>query len=377
MKIADVRTHILDHQLETPFASASMQFRRRTHVLVEIVCSDGTTGWGECLGPARPNAAIVEAYSAWLIGMDPLETEKIWSTLYNALRDQGQRGLAITALSGIDIALWDIKGKHFGASISTLLGGRFRDSVKAYATGSFKREGVDRLADNVTEAVAHRDAGFHAAKIKIGFDVEEDLAVVEAVRKAVGPDMRLMVDANHGYDVLEAIDFGRRASVFAIDWFEEPVIPEQLSAYHAVRQGQPIPVAGGETWHTRWGMREPIETRAIDIIQPDLAGCGGFTEARRIADLAGLHNIRLIPHVWGTAVHIAAALQFMAALPPNPPRQSPREPILEFDRTDNPFRQAIVKTPLEHVSGVVAIPDGPGLGIEIDRDALEAFRIKS
>ncbi len=100
-------------------------------------------------------------------------------------------------------------------------------------------------------------------------------------------------------------------------------------------------------------------------------------EARRIADLAGLHNIRLIPHVWGTAVHIAAALQFMAALPPNPPRQSPREPILEFDRTDNPFRQAIVKTPLEHVSGVVAIPDGPGLGIEIDRDALETFRIKS
>lgn len=377
MKIADVRTHILDHQLETPFASASMQFRRRTHVLVEIVCSDGTTGWGECLGPARPNAAIVEAYSAWLIGMDPLETEKIWSTLYNALRDQGQRGLTITALSGIDIALWDIKGKHFGVSISTLLGGRFRDSVRAYATGSFKREGVDRLADNVTEAVAHRDAGFHAAKIKIGFDVEEDLAVVEAVRKAVGPDMRLMVDANHGYDVLEAIDFGRRASVFGIDWFEEPVIPEQLSAYHAVRQGQPIPVAGGETWHTRWGMREPIETRAIDIIQPDLAGCGGFTEARRIADLAGLHNIRLIPHVWGTAVHIAAALQFMAALPPNPPRQSPREPILEFDRTDNPFRQAVVKTPLEHVSGVVAIPDGPGLGIEIDRAALETFRIRS
>src|SRR5690606_30809477 len=114
MKIADVRTHVLDHALATPFASASMRFARRTHVLVEIVCDDGTTGWGECLGPALPNAAIVATYAEWLKGADPLETEKIWVTLYNALRDQGQRGLAVTALSGIDIALWDIKGKHFG-----------------------------------------------------------------------------------------------------------------------------------------------------------------------------------------------------------------------------------------------------------------------
>jgi D-galactarolactone cycloisomerase len=377
MKIADVRTHILDHRLKTPFASASMRFERRMHILVEIICDDGTTGWGECLGPALPNAAVVEAYKAWLIGADPLETEKIWLTLYNALRDQGQRGLTVTALSGIDIALWDIKGKHFGVPISTLLGGRFRDSVKAYATGSFKREGVDRLTDNVAEVVRHREQGFHAAKIKIGFNVEEDLAILRTVRKEVGPEMRLMVDANHGYDVLEAIDFGRRAAELELDWFEEPVIPEQLSAYRAVREGQPIPVAGGETWHTRWGMREPLETRAVDIIQPDLAGTGGFTEARRIMDLAALHNIRLIPHVWGTAVHIAAALQFMAALLPNPPRDKPREPILEFDRTENPFRQAVVTAPLEHVSGVVAIPTGPGLGIEIDRAALERFRLKS
>ena len=374
MKIVDVRTHILDHQLATPFASASMRFGRRTHILVEITCDNGTTGWGECLGPALPNAAVVEAYKRWLIGADPLQTEKIWITLYNALRDQGQRGLTVTALSGIDIALWDIKGKHFGVPISTLLGGRFRDSVAAYATGSFKRDGVDRLEDNVAEMVRHRDAGFHAAKIKIGFGVEEDLRVIRAVRQAVGDEMRLMVDANHGYDVLEALDFGRRAAELRLDWFEEPVLPEQLSAYRAVRDGQPIPVAGGETWHTRWGMREPIETRAVDIIQPDLAGVGGFTEARRIMDMAALHNVRLIPHVWGTAVHIAAALQFMAALIPNPPRDHPIEPILEFDRTDNPFRQAVVKTPIEHVGGVVQIPDGPGLGIEIDRDAVEQFR---
>lgn len=374
MKIVAVRTHILDHALATPFASASMRFSRRTHILVEIECDDGTIGWGECLGPAMPNAAIVAAYTPWLIGADPLETEKLWLTLYNALRDQGQRGLTITALSGIDIALWDIKGKRFGVPISTLLGGRYRETIRAYATGSFKRDGVDRLADNVAEMSRHHAAGFHAAKIKIGFGVADDLAIIRAVRKEVGPDMRLMVDANHGYDVLEAIRFGQRAAELDIDWFEEPVVPEQLGAYRAVRAGQPIPVAGGETWHTRWGMRELIETRCVDIIQPDLAGTGGFTEARRIADLAALHGVRLVPHVWGTAVHIAAALQFMAALLPNPPRENPIEPILEFDRTDNPFRQAIVTTPIEHKNGVVAIPNGPGLGIEIDRAALERFK---
>jgi D-galactarolactone cycloisomerase len=376
MKIAAVNTHLLEHRLETAFESASMRFDRRLHVLVEIVCDDGTTGWGECLGPARPNAAVVEAYAQWLIGRDPLETEKHWAVLYNALRDQGQRGLSITALSGIDIALWDIKGKHFGVPLSTLLGGKFRDSVKAYATGSFKRDGVDRVEDNALEVARYWTEGFHATKVKIGFDAQEDLRVIAAVREAAGPDMAIMIDGNHGYDAIEAIKVGNEAAQYGIDWFEEPVVPEQLAAYREVRAKQPIPVAGGETWHTRWGMREPIETRCVDIIQPDICGCGGFTEIRRIADLAALHGVRVVPHVWGTAVQIAAALQFMAAMVPNPVRNKPIEPILEFDRTFNPFRQAVVKSPIEHEAGVVAIPDRPGLGIEIDRDALKEFAPK-
>jgi D-galactarolactone cycloisomerase len=375
MKIVAVRTHLLEHRLSVPFESASMRFDRRAHVLVEVICDDGTIGWGECLGPARPNAAVVAAYTPWLIGENPLENEKLWARLYNALRDQGQRGLAVTALSGIDIALWDIKGKHFGVPVSTLLGGRFRESVRAYATGSFKRDGVDRIEDNASEVARHRADGFHATKIKIGFGVAEDLAVIRAVRDAAGPDMRLMIDANHGYDVIEAVRLGRAAAQYDIDWFEEPVVPEQLGAYREVRAAQPIPVAGGETWHSRWGMREPVETRAVDILQPDLAGVGGFTEAKRVADMAALHGIRVVPHVWGTAVHIAAALQFMAAMIPSPVRVNPIEPILEFDRTDNPFRQAVIRTPIEHVNGVVNIPDGPGLGIEINRDALAQFRM--
>ncbi|MDZ5699644.1 mandelate racemase/muconate lactonizing enzyme family protein [Chelativorans sp. M5D2P16] len=376
MKIAEVRTHILDHRLGRAFESASMRFDRRQHCLVEIVCEDGTTGWGECLGPALPNAAVVKAYAKALLGRDPLETEKLSLELYHLLRDQGQRGLTVTALSGIDIALWDIKGKRFGAPVSVLLGGRFRESVRAYATGCFRPVGEDRIAATVAEVTEYRRQGFHAVKIKIGFDVEEDLAVIEAVRDTIGPDMRLMVDANHGYDVLEAIALGKGAARFGVDWLEEPVLPEQLGAYQAVRAGQPLPVAGGETWHGRFGMAGPIESRCIDIVQPDICGTGGFTEMRRIADLAALHGVRLVPHVWGTAVQIAASLQFIAAQAPNPPRPRPVEPILEFDRTDNPFRQAVVKTPIEHENGVVRIPDGPGLGIEIDRAALEKFALK-
>ncbi|EGL65373.1 hypothetical protein AGRO_1757 [Agrobacterium sp. ATCC 31749] len=375
MKITAVRTHLLEHRLDTPFESASMRFDRRAHVLVEIECDDGTVGWGECLGPARPNAAVVQAYSGWLIGQDPRQTEKIWAVLYNALRDQGQRGLSLTALSGIDIALWDIKGKHYGASISMLLGGRWRESVRAYATGSFKRDKVDRVSDNASEMAERRAEGFHACKIKIGFGIEEDLRVIAAVREAIGPDMRLMIDANHGYTVTEAITLGNRAAGFGIDWFEEPVVPEQLDAYARVRAGQPIPVAGGETWHGRYGMWQALSAGAVDILQPDLCGCGGFSEIQKIATLATLHGVRIVPHVWGTGVQIAAALQFMAAMTPDPVRVNPIEPIMEFDRTHNPFRQAVLREPLEAVNGIVTIPDGPGLGIEINRDALTEFRM--
>lgn len=374
MKITAINTHLLEHELEGAFESASAAFTRRSHVLVEVSTDAGVTGWGECLGPARINAAIVQLMAPMLIGRDPLETESRWIELYHAYRDQGQRGLTVTALSGIDIALWDIKGRHFGVPVSTLLGGRFRDRVRAYATGAFRRPGTDRAAAIAAEVAGYRDQGFHAAKIKIGFDVDEDLAVIAACREATGPRMRLMIDANHGYDVPEAVRLGQLAEPFDIDWFEEPVLPELLDAYCDVRARQPLPVAGGETWHGRWGMKDPLEMRCVDILQPDICGAGGFTEMRRIADMAALHGVRLVPHVWGTAVQIAASLQFLAALPPAPPRPEPQEPILEFDRTENPFRQAVVTRPLEHSNGIVAIPDGPGLGIEIDRDALAAYR---
>lgn len=375
MIIRAVRTHLLDHALETPFESASMRIARRQHCLVEIETDDGLIGWGECLGPAGPNAAMVGFYAPALLGRDPLTIEPIWSDLYNRSRDQGQRGVAITALSGVDIALWDLKGKALGLPVSTLLGGRFRESVQAYATGGFRRDGGAPVDDLAEETAGYVAEGFGAVKIKIGFDVDEDLRVIEAVRAAIGPETRLMIDANHGYDVLEACEVGRAAAALGVDWFEEPVTPEHLGAYRRVRDGQPIPVAGGETWHTRFGHAAALEAGAVDILQPDVCGVGGFSEMRRVIDLAGLQGVRVTPHVWGTGVALAASLHVLSAMPPSPERRTPLAPILEFDQTANPFRRVVLDEPIEQAGGVVAIPGGAGLGVSVNREGIAAYRI--
>ncbi|MEM0946428.1 MAG: mandelate racemase/muconate lactonizing enzyme family protein [Pseudomonadota bacterium] len=375
-KIAEIRTHLLEHRLETPFESASARFDRRTHCLVEITCEDGTTGWGEALGPAHLNAAMIDAYAPGFLGRNALDTELLWAEAYNRFRDQGQRGIALTGLSAIDVALWDIKGKRFGVSIATLLGGRVRERVMAYATGGFRRATESRVADMAAESAAYVAEGFSAVKIKIGFGVPEDLDTIAAVREAIGPDTMLMVDANHGFDPGEAVELGRRAAEFDIAWFEEPVIPEDLASYARLRQSQPIPVAGGETWHGRWAMKQALDAGAVDILQPDLCGVGGFSEMRRVADLAAHAGARLVPHVWGTGVQIAASLQWLAAQLPEPLRPGPRAPILEFDRTKMPFRQTIMKTPIEADNGIVEVPGGPGLGIEINRDTLAEHALR-
>lgn len=377
MRIRQIRAHVLRHELDQPFQSATSTFRERQACLVEVSCTDGTAGWGECLGPAGPNAAVVEAMGEHLLGRDPLEIEPAWLTLYDRFRDQGQRGVVMTALSGIDLALWDIAGRNFGVPVHVLLGGAFRKRVPAYATGGFRRLGGSRLTELPAEVASYVEEGFRAAKIKIGFDVHEDVEVIRRVRQAVAQaDFLLMIDANHGYDTLEAAELGNRVAALGIHWFEEPVVPENLRGYRTLRQRQPLPLAGGETWHGRHAFADAISADAIDILQPNVCGCGGITEMRKIVSLAETAGIRVVPHVWGTGVQMAAALHMLAVLPPHPPRHSPRLPLLEFDRTCNPFRQAILESPIEAVAGFVQVPEGPGLGIRVDRAAVERFRVR-
>lgn len=373
MKISRVETHILHHDLDQPFQSSFSTFHARRHCLVEIECDNGLVGWGEALGPADINASAIKAMAPMLLGRNPLDIDVLWLEIYNQFRDQGQRGIIHTALSGIDIALWDISGKHFDAPIYQLMGGAWRTRIPAYATGGFRPEGGDHASTCAREVSTYVAEGFSAAKIKIGYGLESDLATIQAVREAVGDDVELMIDANHGYDAADAIEVGRRAAAYNILWFEEPVVPEGLAAYRKVATEQPIPVAAGETWHGRWAVNEALQQGAVHILQPDVCGIGGLSEARNILTLADVYGVRVVPHVWGTAVALAAGLHFHAILPPSPPAHEARSPRLEFDRTHNPFRQAIVQQPIEHDQGFVAVPNGPGLGITINRDVLAEY----
>ena len=286
MKITKVRTHILEAKLSQPFAYSRAWYDTRTAMLVEIETDAGLTGWGECYGPARMTSAVVNSVAPWLVGEDPLRTDVLWQTIYARLRDHGQKGVVIQGLSGIDIALWDIKGKHFGVPAHQLLGGAARKEVQAYATGLYRRKSGDPLKYLPEEAAGYAAEGFRAVKLKVGFGIAEDAAVTRAVREAIGPDVALMVDANHAYDAVAAIRLGRLIEPHDIGWFEEPVPPEDVAGYRAVKSALTIPIAGGECEFTRFGFRDLFATHALDIAQPDTCAAGGLTECKKIADMS-------------------------------------------------------------------------------------------
>jgi D-galactarolactone cycloisomerase len=225
MKITNVHTHVLEAPLSQPFAYSRAWYDTRTAMLVEIETDTGLVGWGECYGPARITEAVVKSVAPWLIGEDPLRTDFLWQMIYARLRDHGQKGVVIQGLSGIDIALWDIKGKHFGVPVHQLLGGPLRTSVQAYATGLYRRRSGDPLQYLAEEAENYVAEGFKAVKLKVGFGVEEDAAVTRAVREATGPGVVLMVDANHAYDSVSAIRLGRMSKSTTSDGSRSPFHP--------------------------------------------------------------------------------------------------------------------------------------------------------
>ncbi len=382
MKIARVRPYVLSVELPDGevFAYSQAWYRARRSLVVEVETADGTVGYGEAFGPPATNAALIEeVYAPLLRGRDARDRETLWLELYNAMRDHGRKGTAPEALSAVDIALWDLLGKHFGVPCHRLAGRRFRSQVAAYATGFYRKRAAGGLTGQapllVKEALRYVAAGFTALKVKIGFGIEDDVTVVRAVREAVGPEVRLMVDANHAYDRAAAREVARRLAPLEIDWFEEPLVPEDQRGLGRFRRESPIPVAAGEAEFGRWGFAELLRHEAVDVVQPDCCAAGGLTEALKIADLADAAHVRCIPHVWGTGVAVAAALQMLAMIAPCPPGLAPREPLLELDRTYNPLREELNLTPPEVGAGMVfTIPTASGLGFEPDRRVLDRYR---
>ncbi len=378
MKVTDVVCHVLQSKVERPFTSArGWLYTTRASCIVEISTDAGITGWGECYGPAAVNKTIVDTqYRQRLVGRDPFDVEVVWEDLYNRVKDYGLTGMTIAALSGVDIALWDIIGKAVRKPIHKLIGGAHRTEVQAYATGLYFID-MDRLVEEaVEEAHGYAEQGFRAIKMKIGLgDLKRDLARVQAVRDAIGPDVQLAVDANHCFTVPQAIRLGRMMEPLDLLWFEEPISPEDHEGYVEVTRALDMAIAGGENDFTRWGFRDIIARKAMDIVQPDVCAAGGISECRKIAAMASAHGVECVPHAWGSAIGLAATLQFIAALPDMPPAFRPIPPMLEFEQTPNPLRDELAREPIRQVRGVVRIPDGPGLGIEVDRDALARWKV--
>jgi D-galactarolactone cycloisomerase len=377
-RIKSVTCHVISAPVERPFTSSrGWLYKTRGSCIVEIETTDGIIGWGECYGPSQVARAYIDTQLApRVIGRDPFDVEVIWEDLYNRIKDYGGKGMVTSAMSGIDIALWDIVGKACGKPIHKLIGGAFRTQVTAYATGLYFIDMNRLIEEAVEEAQAFASEGFKAIKMKIGLgDPRLDIARVEAVRKSVGDDMRLMVDANHCFTVPQAIRIGRELERLNVEWFEEPISPEDLDGYIEVTRALDMAVAGGENEFTRWGFRDIVVRKAMDIVQPDVCAAGGITECKKIATLASAHGVECVPHAWGSAIGLAATLHFLAALPDQPPSFRPMPPLLEFEQCENPFRDHLATSPIVQKGGVVDIPQGAGLGIDVDRSVLERYRL--
>ena len=380
MKITGIETHVLVGQLEgQSFGWSQRVTGTRQTALCSITTDAGLEGVGEAFyfgGPSTVVATLIrDGFGPLLVDRDPMDTSVIWDALYNWTRDQGQKGVTISALSAVDIALWDLKGQALGVPVSTLLGGSYRQRARVYATGLYEPQGVPSIpAALVEEALGYKAAGFCGMKLKVGYDLRTDLEYIRAIREAIGPGLLLMVDANHAYNASEAIQLARVMEPYDIRWFEEPVPPEDLDGYVEVKRNSRIPIAGGECEYTRYGFRELISRRAVDVLQPDLCAMGGFSEMQKVIAMASAANLPVIPHVWGTSVGLAAALQLFAALPHFPERRFPAEPLFEYDRSPHPFRDGVCRERFEMQDGYLKIPTRPGLGVSLDRDFIHRFQ---
>lgn len=364
MKITEVKTYALRYPLQTPFANSRLWNEARSACLVEVETDAGITGWGEATHmPAR--AALV----AHVIGQDPFDREQIW----NGLNAFGWGDIA--AISAVDIALWDIAGKALELPVHKLIGGACREKISAYASGLFKKQVPDNVAALRDEARGYVEAGFTAVKMKIGFGAETDVENVRAVREAIGSKTLFAVDANCAYDVGTALDVGYRIGDQDLYWYEEPVAPDEIESYRELRQKLPMRIAGGEQLQGRWAFRDAIQQRCLDIVQPDICIAGGFSECLKVQAMASANRVRVLPHMWGTAIRLAATLHWQATIPDYPEGIQPEPSLFEFDMTENRLRTELAREPIRVVDGQVAVPQEPGLGVEIDREVLAKYAV--
>jgi L-rhamnonate dehydratase len=374
MKITDVEAVVL----RQPVLDDGIADGSQDDLVVLVHTDEGITGIGEvdsapeavrALVHAPGSHAIANSLRALLVGEDPLDPERLWQKMYRGLIYVGRRGIALHAISGIDIALWDIKGKAAGKPVCALLGTPLHTKIRAYASmlmpddPGVVRERVSKL----------REDGFTAVKLgwgPLGADAAHDLALAAAAVEAGGERVTILIDAGHGYDAdaQRAIGVARGLEELGVFWLEEPFLPDEYEAYAELADTVEIRVAAGEQDTTLWGFRELIERGHVDLVQPDVTRCGGITELLRIAELARSRGLETVPHAWKSGIIKAASLHVNAVLPD--------ALYQEYCIAETPINTSLTRERLPiDADGFLEVPTAPGLGVTLDDEVMTRYRV--
>jgi D-galactarolactone cycloisomerase len=361
------------------FASAILSFGRRAATLVRVATDGGLVGWGEAIHPAA-GRLVREVLAAHIIGQNVLNRRQAHRAMVTAYRPMNlQRGLMAAAIGAVDIALWDLAGKALNVPVHRLLGGAVRTRVPVYASGLYYRSG-EGPAQLAAEAESYIGQGFGGVKMKIGRNaIAEDMGRIAAVRRVTGDNIRVMVDANQAYCWPAAVEMGLRLEDLGVYWFEEPIPVAELAGYRQLSSRLRIRIAAGENLHGRADFAPFLSEGLIGVAQPNVGNVGGITEFMAVAALAETWGVPFALHGWGSAILNAAAVHVAACLPPCPDVPEPlpylQEPVLEYDCSPNPLRDVISPGALQLQNGALRVPDGPGLGVEVDEAALQPYLV--
>lgn len=391
MLITQVTTIKLRFPMQVPMADSIHYMPERPALLVQVHTDEGIVGLGECAAYGgfleSMDALVTDELRRTVVGQDPFRVEKLWAMMATRAQQRGRRGMLMMAMSGVDIALWDIIGQATKTPLYRLLGA-YRDTLDVYASAGFYSGPKD--ADSLANEVAsYAERGFRCVKIKVGrvpdlllnplndmhaqdyatVSYEEDIDRVLAARKAIGQRVKLAIDANNAWTPSLALKFMHAVQDQDIYWLEEPVATEDIEGSALVAQRLDTPVAGYETESALTGFRELITRRAVDIVQPDVIWSGGITETRKIAALAHAFHLPVIPHVFSSALSTIANAHLIASIP--------NGRWLEWDQNPNPLRSELLEDlPQVDKHGQFRLPERPGLGVKLNQNTIDKYRIE-
>jgi D-galactarolactone cycloisomerase len=378
-RIRDIRIVGLEYAMpeDKAYGMARGLTSRRGGGIVLLETEDGVTGIGESWGPSKIAAAYLELVKPYFIGTSVFGQRGVQQMVFAKHYHFGTQNMLVALFSGIDIAAHDAMGKLLKVPVCDLIGGRQRDHVPVYASGGYFTRDADQQAALARQLEPHAGKGYPAFKIKIGRSPAEDEARVKLAKRIIGEQAVLTVDSNGNYTVDLVLESMRRIAPYSIGWYEEPLAPQDWKGYAELRARAPMPIATGEALYESFDLRRLIDGRMADVVQPDLALCGGLSVARFVGELCAAEHLRLSPHVWGTAVGLAAAVHWVASLPNYPHNENvPFPTLVEYDIGDNKLRDGLFSTPLVAVDGFITVPTGPGLGVELDPAVVDRYTVR-